>query len=123
MSAPEMNALPPAPVTTTTRTSSSRAKSSRMRVAASHMSSDTALWRSGLLKITVPTLPSRRASTLSLRIVSFILISPAPRSYRIGLAQRGDLARLEPELLEHRIGVLAEVGGRRHELARRPRQR
>src|SRR5262245_2810941 len=65
MSAPDTNALPPAPVTTTTRTSSSLAKSSRMRVPACHISSDTALWRAGLLKVMVPTRPSLRANILS----------------------------------------------------------
>ena len=35
-------------------------------------------------------------------------------SHRIGLAQRGDLLRAEAEFLEHRVGVLAEAGRRRH---------
>jgi hypothetical protein len=43
MSAPETKALPPAPVSTTTRTSSSLAKPSRIFAVAAHMSSDTAL--------------------------------------------------------------------------------
>jgi hypothetical protein len=52
MSAPDTNALLPAPVSTTTRNESSRAKSSMMRPVAAHMSSDIALWRSGLLNTT-----------------------------------------------------------------------
>jgi hypothetical protein len=52
MSAPETNALPPAPVSTTQRSESSRLKSSMMRPIATHISSDIALWRSGLLNTT-----------------------------------------------------------------------
>jgi hypothetical protein len=51
-SAPDTKALPPAPVSTTTRTSASLANSSRISLKAAHISSETALWRSGLLKIT-----------------------------------------------------------------------
>ena len=50
MSAPDTNALPPAPVTTTTRMFGSLRKSSRMPTAASHMSSDTALCRSRIVE-------------------------------------------------------------------------
>ena len=49
MSAPETNALPPAPDTTTTRTSGSAWKASRMRGTACCMSIDRALRRAGLL--------------------------------------------------------------------------
>ena len=52
MSAPDTNALPPAPVSTTARTSASLRKPSRMSRVAAHISIDTALCRSGLLKIT-----------------------------------------------------------------------
>src|SRR5882672_12310594 len=69
MSAPDTKALPPAPVITTTRTSSSAAKPSMIRLAASHMSSDTALWRSGLLKVMYPTCPSLRDSILSVWVM------------------------------------------------------
>jgi hypothetical protein len=69
MSAPDTNALPPAPVTTSTRTSSSLANSSRMRVPACHISSDTALCRAGLLKVIVPTRPSLPASILSVMVI------------------------------------------------------
>jgi hypothetical protein len=41
----------------------------------------------------------------------------------MGLAQLGDLLGAESELLEHRAGVLAEAGRRRHQAARRARQR
>src|SRR5438477_13197739 len=43
-------------------------------------------------------------------------------SYRIGLAQSGDLAWLESELLEHAVRMLADRGRPRNEPARRPRQ-
>src|SRR5262249_20116975 len=127
MSAPEMKALSPAPVTTTTCTSPSRANASRRSVAAIHMSSDTALRRSGLLKMRVPTAPSLRARILSVSVMCLALCIAtfAGRALleRIRLAQRGDLGRLEAEFLEDRIGVLAEIGRRRRELAGRARQR
>ena len=49
MSAPETNALPPAPVTTTTRTSSRAWNAPRMIGTARFMSIDMALRRAGLL--------------------------------------------------------------------------
>src|SRR5262249_40400359 len=61
MSAPEMNALPPAPASTTTRIASSRSNSSRISGTAFHMSNETALWRAGLLNSIQPTAPSLRA--------------------------------------------------------------
>src|SRR5438874_7946698 len=89
MSAPDTNALPPAPVTTSTRTSSSLANSSRMRLPACHISSDTALCRAGLLKIMVPTRPSLRESILSVVVViRFPLLqqdSPPPCAEGLGV--------------------------------------
>jgi hypothetical protein len=55
MSAPDANALPPEPVSTITRTDGSAAKPCMISSAASHISSEIALWRSGLLKIIQPT--------------------------------------------------------------------
>src|SRR5258708_13336007 len=60
-----MKALLPAPVTTRTRTSGSAANFSTISPAAVHISSDTALWRSGLLKIIQPIPPSFFAIILS----------------------------------------------------------
>src|ERR1700734_837532 len=45
------------------------------------------------------------------------------RLYRFRLMQRGDVALAETELLEHRVGMLAELRRPRHELRRRARQR
>src|SRR5262249_55696721 len=45
----------------------------------------------------------------------------AASSDRVGLAQRRDLLGVEPEFLEHRVGVLADAGRRGDELARRAR--
>src|SRR5262245_19012390 len=99
MSAPDTNALPPAPVTTTTRTSSSPAKSSRMRLAASHISRETALWRSGLLKIMVPTRPSLRASILSVAVMRRLLAGSM--GIEVGILQN---AREPPSLFQPLIG-------------------
>src|SRR5256885_1372248 len=121
MSAPETKAFPPAPVSTTTRTSSSAAKSVRMRAAASHMSSETALWRAGLSKITVPTRPSLRDVILpagwlcstgsSLLAVSYVLD-------HLRLLQRLDLRLRESHLAQHLGGMLAPARRRRGEPAR-----
>src|SRR4051794_6522214 len=66
MSAPDTKALPPAPATTTQRISSSPSSSARMRGTASHMSSETALCRAGLLKSIQPVDPSLRRIILSI---------------------------------------------------------
>src|SRR5579863_4617069 len=105
MSAPETNALSPAPVNTTTRTSLSAANVSSARLAASHISSDTALSRSGLLKVTMPTPASLRASSLS---VCVIIRSLSILSYGFGFAQRGDLARGEAEFFQQGVSVFAK---------------
>src|ERR1039458_6544069 len=123
MSAPDTKALPPAPVTTTTRTAWSAAKSARIPCAASHISSDTALCRSGLLKISVPTPPSLRDSILSVCVISVFLLSLSASSHRLRLMQFGNLAVGETEFLEHLVGVLAELRRRGGDLARRARQR
>src|SRR6476660_8517450 len=93
MSAPDTNALPPAPVTTSTRTSSSLANSSRMRLPACHISSDTALCRAGLLKIMVPTRPSLRESILSVVVMCFSLLqqhSPPHHAEGVSSTRRGE---------------------------------
>src|SRR6201990_467998 len=100
MSAPDTKALPPAPVTTTTRMLLSVLKSSRKPSAASHISSETALWRSGLLKVREPILPSLRDSILSV----------IERSLnRLGFLQRLDLVGAETEFLQYLVGMLAKI--------------
>src|SRR5688572_33417654 len=117
MSAPDTKALPPAPVSTTTRISGSRAKSSRIATAASHMGSDIALCFSGLLKVSVPTRPSLRESTLSVWVMVGSL------SDGLAVVQRLDLVAREAELGEHLVGMLAAARRRRGEPARRARER
>ena len=65
MSAPETNALSPAPAITTTRTSGSSRKSCRIVGIASCISMLSAFRRAGLLKIIQPAPPSLRATILS----------------------------------------------------------
>src|SRR5215471_7887550 len=65
MSAPETKALPPAPLTTTTRIAGSSAYWLSSACTRSHMSRDTALCLLGLLKMTWPTGPSLRPMTFS----------------------------------------------------------
>src|ERR1700719_5037849 len=102
MSAPEMNALPPAPASTTTRIASSRANSSRISGTAFHMSTETALCRAGLLNSIQPTAPSLRS------IIRSVLVFMARlRSYHFLLAQLGDRRGIVPQLAQHFVGVLA----------------
>ena len=65
MSAPDANALPPAPLITTARTERSPAKSSTATVTASHIASEIALRRSGWLKVSQPMPSALRARILS----------------------------------------------------------
>src|SRR6202011_5453794 len=117
MSAPEMNALPPAPASTTTRIASSRANSSRISGTAFHMSTETALCRAGLLNSIQPTAPSLRA------IIRSVLVFMARlRSNNLLFAQLGDRRGVEAQLAQHFLGVLALFGGRIAHAARRARQ-
>ena len=72
MSAPEAKALPPAPVITITRTDLSARKSCIASMAAVHISSEIALWRSGLLRMIQPTPFSFFAISFSLGIRRFL---------------------------------------------------
>src|ERR1700684_1519856 len=114
MSAPETNALPPAPVSTTTRTSLPAAKSVSTVAVASQISSATALWRWGWLRVTSPTPASLRERILSVCDIVFIsciaVIAAFVCSDRLRLAQRGNLAFGKDELLEHRAGMFALTG-------------
>src|ERR1700733_4888990 len=127
MSAPDTNALPPAPVSTTTRTSLSAAKASSASLVACHISSDTALWRNGLLKVTRPTPASLRARILSVGDIVFIscfaVIASFVCSDRLGLAQRGNLALGKAEFLEHRAGMFALAGRPPDQAGGRARER
>src|SRR5262245_34016022 len=118
MSAPETKALPPAPVMTMTRTALSATKSRRIASAASHISSDTALWRSGLLKVITPIAPRFSASILSVGMSR----APSGVSDRLRGARRGDLGIAEAELAQHRVGVRAGGGRRAGGATRRARQ-
>src|ERR1700732_1951726 len=142
MSPPEKKARPPAPLTTMTRIASSRSKLSMICVTASHISSETALCRAGLLKIRRPMPPSFSAiillvmgwSSMGLTssIYTFAVIasvakqsraveiaaSPsAPRNDALGLhgfagAQLGDGRVVIAEPAQYLLGMLTEVRGR-----------
>src|SRR5579884_4017319 len=105
MSAPDTKALPPAPVSTTTRIDGSAPNSASMSDAACHISNDTALCLSGLLKMRYPTPPPFRAHLLSLCVRSFI----PPSLYHLSLMERGDVAIGKPEFLGDFVGVLTDV--------------
>ena len=65
MSAPETNALPPAPTSSTTFTATSSRRIVKAVPSASHISSDIALRLSGLLKVIVPTASLGRHQNLA----------------------------------------------------------
>src|SRR5262245_33976141 len=98
MSAPEAKALPPAPVTTITRTDLSARKSCIASMAALHISSEIALWRSGLFSVIQPTPFSFFAMILSLGIhpVPFFLahqlLHLAAHAHRSRVGVVGDVA-------------------------------
>src|ERR1700730_14149779 len=119
MSAPEMNALPPAPASTTTRIASSRAHSSRISGTAFHMSTETALCRAGLLNSIQPTAPSLRAIIRSVlvfmtRLRWYLVLSHFLRktgahfsgkcSYDFLLVQVRDRRVVEAELTQDLVG-------------------
>src|SRR3984893_2450590 len=121
MSAPETKALPPAPDITTTRIAGSRAKSSMMVSALSHISSETALWRAGLLNTMRPKAPSLVISILSV-IIEDSVFDACARSDGAALFQSLDGGRVVAELAQDLVGMLAR-GRRLHdEMARRPAQ-
>ena len=84
--------------------------------AASHISSEIALWRSGLLKIIQPTPSSFFAIILSLGIAVLL------RRFR-WLLQPLDLGVVVAELAQHLGGVLALRGRCGDDVARRAAQR
>src|SRR6516225_9585543 len=73
--------------------------------------------------------PSLRASIFSVLVTSSMAYPPRASRARfhlsqsIRLAQRGDLLRAEAEFLQNSVRVLAEAGWRRHQSARRTRER
>src|SRR5262245_43294816 len=94
MSAPEANALPPAPVTTITRIDLSARKSCIASIAALHISSEIALWRSTLLRVIQPTPFSFFAMIFSLRINAFPFLLPHGGFHLATHAHRG-IVRIE----------------------------
>src|SRR5205814_10712825 len=114
MSAPETNALSPLPASTTTRIAASAAKSSSTGGIACHISSDTALRRSGLSNTSQPTAPSRRAAMRPL--ISSLLSHHALR------AQPGDIGVAVLELVQDLLRVLADLRRRGLQRGRRARE-
>src|SRR6185369_6833510 len=94
------NALPPAPVSTITRTDGSAVKSAIASSAASHISSEIAFSFSGLLKIIQPT-PS------AFFAISFSLAITFSSNDTFALQPR-DAGIVEADLAQHLGGVLAE---------------
>src|SRR3990167_6783280 len=109
MSAPETKAFPPAPRNTRTRTSSSRAKVSKISAIASRITSDMALRRSGLLKIIQPMPLSLVAIILS--VLSCIGRLPFGFFWRFsdctGCAQALELVTCDTDLAEDLFRVFA----------------
>src|SRR3984957_10669426 len=109
MSAPETNALLPAPVRITTLTLLSSENSSRMSPSPVHISIDMALRFSGWLKVISPTPSSFAASILP---PAYSRVTPPPGSVSISdrplPAHVGDLVGAIPDRSQHLFGALAE---------------
>src|SRR5947209_8383368 len=103
MSAPDMNAFSPAPVTTTTRTPSSLAKFCSMSPAAALLAHDHLV---GLAHV-------RLLQTLACR---------ATASNCVRAAKRRNLLRAKAEFPQHFLGMLPELRRRGCDLARRARE-
>src|SRR3954466_11052708 len=116
MSAPDMKARPPAPASTITRIASSREKSSMISGTASHISTDTALCRAGLLKIIQPTAPSLRA------IMRSVLTTSCIGSHHLARAKIRDRRGIIAKLAQHFIRMLAGIGRRALHAAARARE-
>src|SRR5690348_6516383 len=108
MSAPETNALSPAPVTTTTRMAGSFSNSSRMTGIASHMSVEVALCFCGLLKTSRPTGPFFSAIMLGVGLKLVMSRS----SDDAALAEPGDGIGVVPDALQYVLGMLALLRSR-----------
>ena len=104
ISAPETNALCPAPVSTTTRTASPSAQASSTSRSPSHISTDMALRFSGWLKVMRPTPSSTSASSF-----------PPARCIRSRplRAHLGDLGSRVADPGQHLVGMRADIR-RRH---------
>src|SRR5262249_24781962 len=122
-SAPDTNALPPAPESTTTRMASSRPNASRILGTACHMSTETALCRAGLLKVIQPTAPSLRAIMRSVPVsMGFSVgVQAAKLAVLHDLAppQAGNHLVVVAERTQHLVGMLAALGRRIAGVARR----
>src|SRR5262245_20526314 len=135
MSAPDANALPPAPVTTTTRTDLSDLKSCIASMAAVHISSEMALCRSILFRMIQPTPFSFLEINFSLGIHAFLFPFPenllhfAARAHRGRIRVECDVRPLDRLARRHRAqqlpavreaerqAVLGERVGGRHQAA------
>src|SRR6266480_1131082 len=122
MSAPDTNALPPAPESTTTRIASSRANASRMFGTACHMPTETALCRAGLLKVIQPTAPSLRAIIRSVPVsIAFSISLARSRAavlHAFAPAQAGNCLVVVAERAQHLVGVLPPLRRRVADVAR-----
>src|SRR5712664_632502 len=114
MSAPEMNALPPAPLRTTTRIWSSFSNSAMISGTDFHISTDTALCRAGLLNCIQPIGPSFFAIIRSVLVfMRFSCLHSLHRNYRnapyldnLSGAKLGDCLVVIAVFFQHFLGML-----------------
>src|SRR5215472_14784464 len=118
ISAPDANALSPAPVTTSTRTSGSASRDASTPGSAARISLDSALRLAGLLKVTTAIAPATSTSSLSVPVsrgagevvdVMPVPIRPSDHAVRAQLLDR--LARIA-QLIQYLVGVVADIGTR-----------
>src|SRR5712692_1799119 len=121
ISAPEMNALLPAPVRTTTRTELSSRNSSRISPNPAHISTDIALSFSGWLNVITPT-PSSHADNIlppayclvPLFVLAVSIQTRLPRMILISLAQEPLGRRASPAATPTSAAAILRFGQERH---------
>src|SRR5262249_32296541 len=101
ISAPETNALSPAPASTTTRIAGSASNAESTFGIPAHISTETALRRSGLLKISQPIAPSLRPTSFS------VPLSTAPAFGKVSINSLIPILRIQirSRRLDHTIGA------------------
>src|SRR5882724_74459 len=122
MSAPAENAFSPAPVTTTTLTSSSTARASKQRVSSRRMASFIALWTSGRFSVSVATCSATSYTSVSYFVLTRGSSGTARSSDDLAGAEPGPRGGVVAGGAEHLVGVLAERRRGAHVARRRLRE-
>src|SRR5215472_4386848 len=116
MSAPDANALSPAPVTTSTRTPGSASSAASTPGSAARISLESALRFAGLLKVTTAIMSVTSTSSLSVPVSrgagEVIDVIRVPSSNHPGRAQLVNRLARVAQLIQYLVRLIADVGTR-----------